>query len=122
MYQYVNNHLVVMERGTLTYEGIPVSDDESQRIDRGKLKPKEKSDEEYLGNFLGGIEPKLVSTSMIGRTCTICYGCYLPGEFYRELRCGHDFHRECVDRWLGENRDDLSCPMCRCSQYIDDKN
>lgn len=29
---------------------------------------------------------------------------------YSALQCGHDFHMDCIDRWLRKN---LLCPYCR---------
>ncbi|CAN6245096.1 unnamed protein product [Urochloa humidicola] len=49
-----------------------------------------------------------------GGVCAICYEEYLVGgaasAAVRQLACGHEFHRECIDRWTAVNR---SCPCCR---------
>lgn len=42
--------------------------------------------------------------------CSICYADYEQNEPVRTLRCGHDFHRACVDEWLTRHRN--RCPMC----------
>jgi len=47
-------------------------------------------------------------------TCTICIEDLAPGAEVRRLRCGHVYHRECVDAWLRRSR---SC--CLCKQAID---
>lgn len=31
----------------------------------------------------------------------------------RELRCGHAFHRTCIDQWLRRRRDETRCPTCQ---------
>lgn len=46
-------------------------------------------------------------------TCPICHECYKEKEFKRELdKCGHVFHKKCVDRWFVKNSK-LECPLCR---------
>ncbi|XP_020115149.1 RING-H2 finger protein ATL66-like isoform X1 [Ananas comosus] len=45
-------------------------------------------------------------------TCAVCLGQYNEGEEIRTMpRCGHVFHRECIDRWL--IRRSSFCPVCR---------
>jgi len=44
------------------------------------------------------------------KVCCICLGCYAPGEQLRVLRCGHYFHRRCVDTWILKHRN--CCPLC----------
>mmetsp|Transcript_27743 Transcript_27743/g.69672 ORF Transcript_27743/g.69672 Transcript_27743/m.69672 type:complete len:113 (+) Transcript_27743:1335-1673(+) len=43
-------------------------------------------------------------------SCSICLAAYSIGEQLRVLRCGHYFHRNCVDTWLLKHRS--SCPLC----------
>ena len=42
--------------------------------------------------------------------CMICQQDYQQDDMLRKLRCGHCFHRECVDPWLLQQ--DM-CPVCR---------
>jgi len=42
--------------------------------------------------------------------CTICLSEYELDDAQRVMRCGHVFHRECVDVWLGDHN---SCPLCK---------
>ncbi|CAA3000857.1 RING-H2 finger ATL8-like [Olea europaea subsp. europaea] len=43
--------------------------------------------------------------------CAICLAEFASGEEVRVLpQCGHGFHVECVDTWLGSHS---SCPSCR---------
>ena len=45
-----------------------------------------------------------------------CHACYLNienEESIRELRCGHQFHSCCINRWLLMNK--KTCPYCRQS-------
>ena len=43
--------------------------------------------------------------------CPICMDILASREISR-LRCGHSFHKTCVDEWLAEHR---TCPMCRAN-------
>jgi len=45
-------------------------------------------------------------------TCPICLGAMLNPRHTKTLRCGHKFHRECIDQW---NTTNPSCPSCRTS-------
>lgn len=44
--------------------------------------------------------------------CAICLVEYEVGDDIRCLPCNHEFHKSCVDAWLGSN---ASCPACRYS-------
>ena len=43
-------------------------------------------------------------------TCPICYGNMLYPRLTKTLRCGHKFHRKCIEQWSDTNP---SCPLCR---------
>ena len=45
------------------------------------------------------------------RTCLVCLEDYESGDRIRTLFCGHQFHADCVDRWLEISS---TCPM-RCN-------
>lgn len=42
--------------------------------------------------------------------CAVCLQAYNPGEQIRTLPCFHQFHTQCVDRWLRMN---AKCPICK---------
>jgi len=44
--------------------------------------------------------------------CPICYGTMLYPRLTKTIRCGHKFHRKCIEQWTATN---LSCPLCRTS-------
>uniref|UniRef100_A0AAY4BPN5 RING-type domain-containing protein n=1 Tax=Denticeps clupeoides TaxID=299321 RepID=A0AAY4BPN5_9TELE len=46
--------------------------------------------------------------------CRICLCEYTAGEELRVLPCLHDFHAECVGRWLQQSP---SCPICRADVF-----
>ncbi len=43
--------------------------------------------------------------------CTICASEFTPTQFYRELPCGHVYHKKCIDKWLFDC--EPLCPNCR---------
>jgi len=43
-------------------------------------------------------------------SCAICMQAYQVGEKVRTLPCQHEFHVDCVDKWLPMKRE---CPLCR---------
>ncbi|XP_041652571.1 uncharacterized protein si:ch211-59o9.10 [Cheilinus undulatus] len=44
--------------------------------------------------------------------CQICFSDYTEGEKLRMLPCFHDYHTQCIDRWL---KDNTTCPICRAN-------
>lgn len=44
--------------------------------------------------------------------CQICFCNYDEGEKLRMLPCFHDYHVQCIDRWL---KDNTTCPICRAN-------
>ena len=42
--------------------------------------------------------------------CIVCLSEYEEGDTLRHLKCGHDFHKDCIDQWLQGN---ATCPVCR---------
>ncbi|KAH0718356.1 hypothetical protein R3W88_006227 [Solanum pinnatisectum] len=54
-----------------------------------------------------------VHHEVAGEKCCVCLSRLKDGEDSRVLPCLHEFHRECVDRWLNGAR--RTCPVCRFS-------
>ena len=44
--------------------------------------------------------------------CSICLEDFQCGDVVRTLPCFHSFHKECIDRWLGNKP---ICPICKHS-------
>ena len=61
------------------------------------------------GLNIGLYEPEEGSNEVV--ECAVCLCKIEEGEEVRELRCGHMFHRDCLDRWLGHRNG--TCPLCR---------
>ncbi|XP_026569868.1 RING finger protein 148-like [Pseudonaja textilis] len=45
-----------------------------------------------------------------GDNCAVCLEMYKPKDVARILRCGHLFHKICVDPWLLKHQ---TCPVCK---------
>lgn len=43
--------------------------------------------------------------------CSICLLNFEPGDMMRVMKCGHRFHKECVDEWLSRYK--AVCPLCK---------
>ena len=50
-----------------------------------------------------------------GPECSICLVATGKTRSTKELRCGHKFHKACIDEWTRKGGEQVSCPMCRKS-------
>nr|AAW27181.1 SJCHGC07006 protein [Schistosoma japonicum] len=46
--------------------------------------------------------------------CMICLDDYVESQQIRQMRCLHEFHASCVDKWLKTKR---TCPLCRADAF-----
>ena len=53
---------------------------------------------------------RLVEVSEENRQCCICL-CKQSCDDAKPLRCGHEFHENCINEWL--RRGETTCPECR---------
>lgn len=113
LFDYVNSHLTVMESAVIKYKTKNYLESEKIKLPQ----PVKKSNQEYLTKFMPPV--KKITTSLIGQSCPICLEYFLGGEEYRQLICNHNFHLQCIDQWAVNDLDELSCPICRKSQYKD---
>ena len=44
------------------------------------------------------------------KVCNICLEAFKQGDEMRTLQCKHNYHRQCIDRWLAQV---ASCPICK---------
>ena len=72
-----------------------------------------------IGTFLLAIRVRLVrqlrrhvATRGHG-ACAVCMEDITEKEVYARLRCNHDFHYTCIDRWITFNAGRAGCPVCR---------
>jgi len=117
LFDHVNKHLTLMESCTMEFEN-----DNEQKSTKVIL-PKQiiKSPSQYIATFINTNNPKFVNTNILGQICPICVECFMPKETYHLLSCNHYFHAHCIEEWLMNDLDELSCPLCRQSQYNDEK-
>lgn len=69
-----------------------------------------KNDIKKLGKY------KRVKSEHLDMECCICMSKYVKNEGIRFLKCGHSFHKGCVDKWL---KDHVDCPICRQNAFED---
>ncbi|XP_037886210.1 RING-H2 finger protein ATL70-like [Glossina fuscipes] len=46
--------------------------------------------------------------------CAVCLNDFQLNEIIRKLPCAHDFHSDCVDKWIKLHQ---TCPMCRACTF-----
>ncbi len=74
-----------------------------------------------INKYLGKPEKIKKSDPLIVEECDcyICFEKYKEHEYKRKLpKCGHTFHKKCVDKWL---KTKSTCPHCRCDLMEDVK-
>jgi len=49
------------------------------------------------------------SQKLINYECIICFGGLDPGQSLTLLKCGHIYHKPCLELWLVRKR---TCPLC----------
>jgi len=65
-------------------------------------------------DFLGSYTR--VTKNDLNKTCTMCFEEYKENEYKRTMKCGHVFHKKCIDKWLNKyNKTD--CPNCRSNVF-----
>ena len=45
------------------------------------------------------------------KDCNICIECFNKGDNIIKLNCSHEFHKDCIKKWLCDNS--TKCPVCR---------
>jgi len=58
---------------------------------------------------IDGYESRPMTPSRLGTTCQVCLADIEVGEIGKLLPCGHEFHKDCVVKWLTECKD--TCPL-----------
>jgi len=55
-------------------------------------------------------ESTYTKNSNCNNSCAICLSDYTVGERVRTLKCGHFYHKSCIDKWLAIK---VFCPFCK---------
>jgi len=51
--------------------------------------------------------------------CVICMEAFECGEYLLQVKCGHEYHEECISTWLHMSE---KCPQCRANVYTGEPN
>ncbi len=62
------------------------------------------------GTFKGLTIRKILKVIERNMECVICFEAINSEENLAKLTCNHEFHKDCIERWL---KDRQQCPMCR---------
>ena len=52
--------------------------------------------------------------------CPICF--YKLNSECIHLRCGHVYHKTCIESWKKKHREQWPCPLCRRKYYHNEKS
>ena len=63
-----------------------------------KTRPKNKDIDEYI-----------IETKLIGYECLICLDEFNQGQQIIMIKCGHLYHKPCIDKWFLKKK---TCPLC----------
>ncbi|KAL6897925.1 hypothetical protein ACP4OV_006884 [Aristida adscensionis] len=87
--------------------------------------------EERMGNVNTGLANEKISSCVVevaccssgytqnnqeNSSCIICLEEYKPMDIMGRLKCGHDFHTDCIKKWLQVKN---ACPVCKAAAADD---
>ena len=52
--------------------------------------------------------------------CSICLDDFTEGDYVRKLPCNHEYHSECIVKWLVERHS--TCPLCKLDLLVDEED
>ena len=118
MVEHITRHMIVMDKALLVY---PENQTKTDIKTETKTFVTWSNPEigEYLEHLLG--EEQQIITTYLDEPCGICLTQLTLEDKYTPLAtCTHIFHPECIKKWFDLDRDNMSCPMCRETQYHED--
>lgn len=83
----------------MTYEQLMELQDKAGKVSRGLNKAQIESIRAQIW-----LEGKTKS-----QECHICIEKFVRGKKFKLLKCGHEYHAECIDEWLLIEK---RCPVC----------
>lgn len=86
------------------YRSFPPRFQDAQQPPRPRGAPQEIIDQMPLIRY-----SSMLSDSSHGTGCAVCLSEFEVKDMLRQLPCGHNFHRPCIDKWLKRNK---VCPLC----------
>mmetsp|Transcript_7621 Transcript_7621/g.25948 ORF Transcript_7621/g.25948 Transcript_7621/m.25948 type:complete len:312 (-) Transcript_7621:136-1071(-) len=92
--------------------GTPASGDDADSGDEGRT-PEHLSPGMSTGLGTFTTMDTLSEASDQCATCVICLSPFEEGEPVRVLVCDHQFHKECIDRWVVSMQLAADCPLCK---------
>jgi len=96
-------------------ETEPLTDEDWQEIDARNAEPKglTKHEIQKLPSYF--VTKNTMKDFTDNERCVICMCEFEVENSIRILPCAHEFHCECVDKWLETN---LTCPICRSTVEV----
>jgi hypothetical protein len=95
---------IMLDLTTISSDSDYDSDEDSNNHNENKSMRKITK---HLGKF------KKIKGDESFESCSICCNEYIKNEYYRKMdKCGHIFHKKCVDKWFFVNKN-CECPLCR---------
>ena len=55
------------------------------------------------------IDEYIVEKKLIGYECLICLDEFNQGQQIIMIKCGHIYHKNCIDKWFLKKK---TCPLC----------
>jgi len=82
----------------------------TRKITAADLRPKDRGSGTGTGQCVEVKEAEDAESTGDAPSCAICMQDYKENDELRILPCSHEFHAECVDKWLPMKK---ICPLCR---------
>ncbi|XP_038849319.1 RING finger protein 44-like isoform X2 [Salvelinus namaycush] len=80
----------------------------AERLGEAKPRGITKADIEQLPSYRFNLDNHQSEQTL----CVVCFSDFECRQLLRVLPCNHEFHANCVDKWLKTNR---TCPICRAN-------
>lgn len=89
----------------MTYEELMALGDKLGKVAKG-----------FKQEQIDNIPRRRMQQSDSHKQCAVCQEHYQVGEYTKQLTCKHDYHEECINPWLLEEK---RCPVCNVEIDID---